>query len=563
MRVIDVRRRDERVQQRLDRRPRLVGAHGAAEQILDHRRVVHLLAFLKREQFVEPQPGEPRGRDRRKVCPRSLHPEDAHLPPRVVSHRLLGGRVAAADVRERPVGPEQVRAIGESVENREARCDFAVPETQRRRNPLQCIEGAAHALTSTAGASRELREPLACLLPVGRSLRLEPHRSERRAHDGTRLFERADLAERHRLHEEIAEHRRLFGAREHRQAGSLRSPGTEKLVSRAAADDVDHCGIDSGDAAEHIDRVGVLQREALEHAAHGLADTRRRRLLRLVAERADPSRHVAGLEEDVGVRIDERAQRRSRPGEGDELLEAVLAALRGPGAATLVQQPEAGDVAQEAVGAPHAALVRQIRREGCVVDQRPLDLDTDERPRADAEEDRSRAVERDRSDCRAGVMRRGCDDGRRSEAGGVGRLRRHRSEQRSRRDDLRKEPRGDVEALEQVGRPVAARRVEALRRRRVRELARTTAAQPVVEEVGDQQQCVRRGERRVVLGRHCRELEHGVDREDLDPGPVVQLSCRHMREDIGRRGGAARVAVVNGALDQPARRIEQAEVDGP
>ena len=41
MRVIDVLGRDERVQQRLDRRPRLVGADRAPEQVVDHRRVVH------------------------------------------------------------------------------------------------------------------------------------------------------------------------------------------------------------------------------------------------------------------------------------------------------------------------------------------------------------------------------------------------------------------------------------------------------------------------------------------------------------------------------------------
>ena len=54
MRVVDVGRRDERVKQRLDRRPRLVGAHAAAQEVLDHRRVVQLVTAFERKQLLEP-----------------------------------------------------------------------------------------------------------------------------------------------------------------------------------------------------------------------------------------------------------------------------------------------------------------------------------------------------------------------------------------------------------------------------------------------------------------------------------------------------------------------------
>ena len=67
VRVVDVRRRDECVQERLDRRAWLVGLERAAPQVLDHRRVLHRLARAKRLDLVQPQRGEATPRDRREV----------------------------------------------------------------------------------------------------------------------------------------------------------------------------------------------------------------------------------------------------------------------------------------------------------------------------------------------------------------------------------------------------------------------------------------------------------------------------------------------------------------
>ena len=105
--------RDERVQQRLDRGPRLIGPERAAEQVVDHRRVVHRVALAERQELVEAEPGEAGGGDRREVRARALHPEDACLAAGVVDDRLLGGGVAPALVRERAIGAEQVRAVDE------------------------------------------------------------------------------------------------------------------------------------------------------------------------------------------------------------------------------------------------------------------------------------------------------------------------------------------------------------------------------------------------------------------------------------------------------------------
>jgi len=116
MRVVDVVGMDERVQQRLDRRARLVRRKRRAKQVVDHRSVVHLLAVAQRQHVVEPDRREPAGGDRRQVRAGSLHPEHARLAARVVGDRSLRRRVAAALVRECAVGAEQVRAVDESFE---------------------------------------------------------------------------------------------------------------------------------------------------------------------------------------------------------------------------------------------------------------------------------------------------------------------------------------------------------------------------------------------------------------------------------------------------------------
>jgi len=48
VRVVDVRRADEGMEERLDRRPGLVGHERAAAEVGDHRRVVHRLAVAQR-----------------------------------------------------------------------------------------------------------------------------------------------------------------------------------------------------------------------------------------------------------------------------------------------------------------------------------------------------------------------------------------------------------------------------------------------------------------------------------------------------------------------------------
>jgi hypothetical protein len=77
----------------------------------------------------------------------------------------------------------------------------------------------------------------------------------------------------------------------------------------------------------------------------------------------------------------------------------VLPSFLRPHAAAFVNEPQPGDVAKEAEGAVHAALVGEIRGERRVADARRVDLETDERPRARADEDGAGLPEGDAGHC--------------------------------------------------------------------------------------------------------------------------------------------------------------------
>ena len=64
----------------------------------------------------------------------------------------------------------------------------------------------------------------------------------------------------------------------------------------------------AGDRGEYVDRLGVLEREALEDAADDRAGLDRFGLPRVSAERAHARRHVPLIRERGVVRLDQRPQ---------------------------------------------------------------------------------------------------------------------------------------------------------------------------------------------------------------------------------------------------------------
>ena len=84
-----------------------------------------------------------------------------------------------------------------------------------------------------------------------------------------------------------------------------------------------------------------------------------------------------------------------------------------------------------------------------------------------------------------------------------------------------------------------------------------------MEEVGDHQQPIRRVQHRVAVGRHRGELEDGVDRHQLNAGPLVELARGNLRQNTVDRGSTARVPIVDGVLQQVAAPVEETEVHSP
>ena len=190
-------------------------------------------------------------------------------------------------------------------------------------------------------------------------------------------------------------------------------------------------------------------------------------------------------------------------------------------------------------------------------------LDSDERPRAGADVRRAGGAERDRRDCGCRVVRADGDDGRSADARLGGDACEERAERRPRLDELGQEPRGMPRrsSRSSAQAPLRASRhcVEVAfvhsptRARRASRCSRSGIISSVSAPC----------EHRIVLGGHCGELVERVDREDLDPGALVQLARRHPLEHRPERSGAPVVAVVDRVADEPAAPVEEPEVDGP
>ena len=368
---------------------------------------------------------------------------------------------------------------------------------------MQHADGLAHALTSSGRrAGEQLGEALARLAARRRRVARLVDRPARTTRARPRAPRRATRARRARSPGRAGCRRsgRLLRAGEHGQARRARRPRAEQLVACAAADDVQLGGRRAGRPREQLDRLRVLEREALEDAAHdragglgrGLAGLARRTL----AIRAGMS---PGLANARVVGIDERAQRRARRRRARRARRTSSSGPPRPGAPALVQQPEPGHVAEQprTVPATPPSFVRLAAKVSSVISG-SVELDADERPRADAEDRRRRARgtarRRRRSRCRAWRRR----SPRAAEAPVARRLR-GAVPSASRRDDLRQAS-GDAEALEEVVGPRARARVEALRRRRVRVLADAAPQSRWCSRSGISRSASAALERRVALG---------------------------------------------------------------
>src|SRR5215210_4787195 len=132
MRVVDLRIRNESVQERLYRAPRHVGPELATGQVGDHLLVAHLLTLLEREYFVELETRKLPGLYGRQVRSRTFHPQNVNLTPGVVPLSGLGRSVTAPIVGDSTVPTQQVRTVGQRFELGETFNLSLVPQVLRR-----------------------------------------------------------------------------------------------------------------------------------------------------------------------------------------------------------------------------------------------------------------------------------------------------------------------------------------------------------------------------------------------------------------------------------------------
>ena len=157
MRVVDVRRGHEGVQQRLDRRPRHRRVELAAHEVRDHLLVAHRGPGHQRQHLVEPQRGEAGAAHRREVAARALDPHHRPLDARMVDRGALRGGVSAAEVRDRAVGSEQVRGAHQLVEHIARRAAVGGPEVGGRGDQLGGGAHRAPRVASSAERSAAIR----------------------------------------------------------------------------------------------------------------------------------------------------------------------------------------------------------------------------------------------------------------------------------------------------------------------------------------------------------------------------------------------------------------------
>ena len=292
---------------------------------------------------------------------------------------------------------------------------------------------------------------------------------------------------------------------------STRRPSTSAVIWQStalrapAADHVDRLDAPAGRPARAARaRAGTCRR-----ARRGCcARARRSRPARVWPARTQASamraRHVAGAQQLLVVRVEERHVVARGLGQAQQVL--VLARARGrERAAALLQQPEAHDVAQQARRAVDAALVREVEAPA-------------RRRRAPARRARGRAATTCRSraprSCgRAAARRRTprrCRGPRPRTRGTSPRPWCGSSEPTigARLDELAEDARRQPEALDQAVGPAPAARVEEAGRGRGRRLVGDRAAEPARDQVGHERDArgAPRGSRRPpprAAGRRC------------------------------------------------------------
>ena len=174
---------------------------------------------------------------------------------------------------------------------------------------------------------------------------------------------------------------RLDRPGDHRAARGVGGELAQQRVLRPAADDVDDLDRPARQAGGVVDGAGVRRGEAVEDAAHergrpaGAAGRPRRRHAAIRAGMSPGARNDGSSGSNTGPPA------RQRGGGLEQRLERLRRARPLPRPQRLLEQPQAGDVAEEPDRAVDPALVGEVRAPARLGEDRRGRLDADERPR--------------------------------------------------------------------------------------------------------------------------------------------------------------------------------------
>ena len=128
VRVIDVRMRNESMQECFDRRTRRPRLHQALHEVADHLVVAHRAALTERLEVVQTDAGELLRFDRLEVRAAPLDAHDAHAPAAEIGLRQLDRRVPPAPDHQTGVAADQTGTVDEQVQALEAPDFFVAPQ---------------------------------------------------------------------------------------------------------------------------------------------------------------------------------------------------------------------------------------------------------------------------------------------------------------------------------------------------------------------------------------------------------------------------------------------------
>ena len=239
---------------------------------------------------------------------------------------------------------------------------------------------------------------------------------------------------------------------------------------------------------ETVEHHAVFEGQTLENRADGLPVGTGRSLPRPGTECGDSRRHAARTGERFVVWVDQNPEGRRRVRHLHQFGIGVFPAFARPDFETLLQQPHAGNVFQQARGALDTAFVGDVAGRRAVVDDRLAHLDPHQRPSAGTQVGEPLVPGRNGRNGRRGVVPGHGYDGNPLQPH-IGRQPFvKQTDTMSGHHYVAKKRRVDVHLLQQFGFDPSGAGIQQLRRRSDRIFGNHTARKQIAQGIGHEKQ---------------------------------------------------------------------------